>query len=149
MAKNKILTKKQAEASRKNGKKGGRPKGSISEVARMQQEMRKMLTKKAREKFGDLMQAQIDLALGVWVEETDTKVNASGEIETVRRVYKRPPSNEALKHLMDQSIGRARESIDVSLTKEGSLTLEQLELIAQGRVDEAFADSDDEENDEG
>lgn len=145
----KTMSDKAIAANKANAAKGGRPKGSIGEVAKMQREMRKILTEKAREKFGDLMQAQIDLALGVWVEETETKINASGEPEVVRRVYRRPPSNEAIKHLMDQAVGRARESIDLSVTKEGSLTLEQLELIAQGRVDEAFADSDDETEDEG
>ena len=139
MARNKKITLKQSKASRENGKKGGRPKGTLSEENRMKQEMRRMLTKVVHERFGELVRAQVDLASGLWVEETDTKVNADGELETNRRVYKRPPSNEALKYLLDQSVGKAKESLDLNLTDGRRITVEDLEKAANGKIDDVLA----------
>ena len=135
----KTMSEKALAANKGNAKKGGRPKGSVSEETRMKQEMRRMLTKVVHERFGELVRAQVDLASGLWVEETDTKVNADGELETNRRVYKRPPSNEALKYLLDQSVGKAKESLDLNLTDGRRITVEDLEKAANGKIDDVLA----------
>lgn len=146
----KTMSEKALAANKGNAKKGGRPKGSVSEETRMKQEMRRMLTKVVHERFGELVRAQVDLASGLWVEETDTKVNADGELETNRRVYKRPPSNEALKYLLDQSVGKAKESLDLNLTDGRRITVEDLEKAANGKIDDVLAGiaSMDEDEDE-
>lgn len=153
MAKNKTLTDKQVEASRRNGKKGGRPKGTISEQARMQQEMRKMLTAAAREVFPSLIKAQIDLAQGVYVEEIVMEPTAKGKkMKAKRRVYRRPPSQEAVKYVMDQAIGKPKETKEISVDDARSLTLDDLEAMANGEVieldDDAEIEDDFEEDDE-
>lgn len=144
------MSEKALAANKGNAKKGGRPKGSVSEETRMKQEMRRMLTKVVHQRFGELVRAQVDLASGLCVEETDTKVNADGELETKRRVYKRPPSNEALKYLLDQSVGKAKESLDLNLTDGRRVTIEHLEKAANGKIDDVLADfaSMDEDEDE-
>lgn len=147
----KTMSEKAIEANRKNAKKAGRPYGAVSEETRMKQEMRRMLTKAVHARFGDLVRAQVDLAAGVWVEETDTKINAEGEIEEKRRVYRRPPSNEALKYLLDQSVGKAKESLDVNLTDGRRVSIADLEMASSGKIDEvvaALSVRDDEEEDE-
>lgn len=135
----KTMSEKAIEANRKNAKKAGRPYGAVSEETRMKQEMRRMLTKVVHQRFGELVRAQVDLASGLWVEETDTKVNADGELETNRRVYKRPPSNEALKYLLDQSVGKAKELLDLNLTDGRRITIEDLEDAANGKIDDVLA----------
>jgi hypothetical protein len=149
MAKNKELTPKQVEASRKNGKKGGRPKGSLSETARMQQEMRKMLTQRARKEFSGLIDAQLDLARGVYVEEVDTVKDKKGNIKTKRRVYKRPPSSEAIKYLMDQAVGKPKETRDVNLTDGRRVSIDELEMVAQGKIEEVIASIDSGDDEDG
>jgi hypothetical protein len=147
----KTMSEKALAANKGNAKKGGRPKGSVSEETRMKQEMRRMLTKVVHQRFGELVRAQVDLASGLCVEETDTKVNADGELETKRRVYRRPPSNEALKYLLDQSVGKAKESLDVNLTDGRRVSIADLEMASSGKIDEvvaALSVRDDEEEDE-
>lgn len=153
MAKNKTLTEKQVEASRRNGKKGGRPKGTISEQARMQQEMRKMLTAAAREVFPSLIKAQIDLAQGVYVEEIVVAADHTGKkTKAKRRVYQRPPSQEAVKYVMDQAIGKPKETKEIDVNDARALTLDDMEAMANGEVieldDDAEVEDDFEEDDE-
>jgi hypothetical protein len=152
MARNKILTDKQAEASRRNGKNGGRPKGTLSDQARMQQEMRAMLTRKARDVFDDLVNAQIDLARGVYVEEMVTETSKDGkEVKQKRRVYKRPPSQEAVKYVMDQAIGKPKETKEIDLNDKRALSIDELDAMAKGEIvlmdddeDDDFIEEDDE-----
>ncbi len=153
MAKNKTLTDKQVEASRRNGKKGGRPKGTISEQARMQQEMRKMLTAAAREVFPSLIKAQIDLAQGVYVEEIVVAADHKGKTtKAKRRVYQRPPSQEAVKYVMDQAIGKPKETKEIDVNDARALTLDDMEAMANGEVieldDDAEIEDELEEDDE-
>lgn len=151
MARNKILTDKQAEASRRNGKNGGRPKGTLSDQARMQQEMRVMLTQRAREVFPSLINAQIDLAQGVYVEETVIVEDKDGNKKEVRRVYKRPPSQEAVKYVMDQAIGKPKETKEIDLNDKRALSIQELDAMAKGEVITLDDEDDDDliEEDDG
>jgi hypothetical protein len=80
----------------------------------VQQEMRKMLTAAAREVFPSLIKAQIDLAQGVYVEEIVVAADHTGKkTKAKRRVYQRPPSQEAVKYVMDQAIGKPKETKEV------------------------------------
>ena len=67
-------------------------------------------------------------------------------------MYKRPPSNEALKYLLDQSVGKAKESLDLNLTDGRRITVEDLEKAANGKIDDVLAgiasmDEDEDEED--
>jgi hypothetical protein len=86
-----------------DGKKGGRPKSGHTLAT---EAMRRFLIEKVNEEFGPIIQAQIDLAKGLHVIE-------QGKDGEVRR-YQREPSESAAKQLVDQAIGRAKESIEVS-----------------------------------
>lgn len=130
------MTPRAIKANRDNAKKGGRPKGSLSDQARMQKEMRAMFTKRAREVFSELVEAQIDLARGVFTEEVVAVTTKKGTVKAKRRVYQRPPSQEAMKYVTDQAIGKAKESLDLNDTSKGAMTIEQLELMAAGKFDE-------------
>lgn len=147
------MTPKAVAANKKNAVKGGRPKGTISEQARMQQEMRKMLTAAAREVFPSLIKAQIDLAQGVYVEEIVMEPGAKGKkTKAKRRVYRRPPSQEAVKYVMDQAIGKPKETKEIDVNDARALTLDDLEAMANGDVieldDNAEIEDDFEEDDE-
>lgn len=145
------MTDKQAEASRRNGKNGGRPKGTLSDQARMQQEMRVMLTQRAREVFPSLINAQIDLAQGVYVEETVIVEDKDGNKKEVRRVYKRPPSQEAVKYVMDQAIGKPKETKEIDLNDKRALSIQELDAMAKGEVITLDDEDDDDliEEDDG
>lgn len=148
----KTMTPKALKANKENAKKAGRPKGTISEQARMQQEMRKMLTAAAREVFPSLIKAQIDLARGVYVEEIVMEVDAKGKkTKSKRRVYSRPPSQEAVKYVMDQAIGKPKETKEIDVNDTRALTLDDLESMANGDIieledddEEDYLESDDE-----
>ena len=147
------MTPKAVAANKKNALKGGRPKGSISEQARMQQEMRKMLTAAAREAFPSLIKAQIDLAQGVYVEEIVVAADHTGKkTKAKRRVYQRPPSQEAVKYVMDQAIGKPKETKEIDVNDARALTLDDMEAMANGEVieldDDAEVEDDFEEDDE-
>lgn len=148
-AKPKTMTPRAIEANKENAKKGGRPKGAVSETARLQQEMRKMLTQRARKEFSGLIDAQLDLARGVYVEEVDTVKDKKGNIKTKRRVYKRPPSSEAIKYLMDQAVGKPKETRDVNLTDGRRVSIDELEMVAQGKIEEVIASIDSGDDEDG
>lgn len=142
------MTPKAIKANKENAKKAGRPKGSISEQARMQQEMRKMLTASAREVFGELVKAQIDLAKGVYVEEMVMEPTGKGKkMKTKRRVYRRPPSQEAVKYVMDQAIGKPKETKELDVNDKRALTMDDLEAMARGEVIELDDDAEIEDED--
>lgn len=131
----KTMTPRAIKANKENAKKAGRPKGSISDQSRMQQEMRVMLTRKAREVFSDLVNAQIDLARGVYVEEMVTETSKDGkEVKQKRRVYKRPPSQEAVKYVMDQAIGKPKETKEIDLNDKRALSIDELDAMAKGEI---------------
>ena len=145
------MTPRAIEANKRNAKKAGRPKGAVSETARLQQEMRKMLTERARKEFSGLIDAQLDLARGVYVEEIDTVKDKKGNLKTKRRVYKRPPSSEAIKYLMDQAIGKPKETKEIDLNDKRALSIEELDAMAKGEIlivededDEDLTEEDDE-----
>lgn len=101
---------KQAEASRENGKKGGRPKGSLSEATRRKQLMRQILEKKVEEEIEPLLAAKFDLAKGHFMYIT--KVDPKTGKEIVEKVYKRSPDGKSLEYLIDQVIGKPTQPFE-------------------------------------
>ena len=92
--------------------RGGRPRGSKSLLA---EKMRTELTKTVHKEFKPIIRAQIDLAKGL-VEERPVKLE-DGSVAP--RFYRARPLVESAKYLLDQAIGKAKESIEHS----GSMTL--------------------------
>ena len=90
-------------ASRENGKLGGRP---VATKTLETQTIRKRLVERFSEKADELFDAWEDLALGHYqlIEQPDGTA----------KVYKTAPNPKALKDLIDQTIGKASQQIDVS-----------------------------------
>lgn len=103
---------KQAKASRENGKKGGRPKGSISEATRKKYIMRQILVEKVHEEIEDLLSAKFDLAKGHYMYVTKHDPETGKEI--VERIYKKAPDGKSLEYLLDQVIGKPTTPIEFS-----------------------------------
>lgn len=122
----------------------GRRKGSFSKETLLQLEMRKQLTERVHKEFSGLIEAQIDLAKGLFVEEVvEVEDKENGKVigkKQKRRVYKRPPSQEAMKYLIDQSLGKARETIDLNQTVVNSVTLDEIERGEQELLDAELND---------
>lgn len=83
--------------------KGGRPKGTNAILA---EKMRAELTKRVNEEFTPIINAQIDEAKGLWYEE----ITKDGQ----KRIYQKEPNSKSAEYLLNQSIGRPQESIQLS-----------------------------------
>lgn len=125
MAKQPVSDKKK-KASRENGKKGGRPKGSLSDEQRMRLEMKRLLVEKVREQFDQLFGALMDLAKGHILEGVDKEGN--------ERTYIKGPHAESLKYLLDQVVGKAESTVNLNTDKD-RVTLEDLLAAANGDVE--------------
>ena len=96
---------------------GGQREGAgrkKSESTLASEEMRNQLVLKVKEYLDPLMDAYLDSALGLHMETVDK--------DGVTRQYQKAPDIAALKSLIDQAMGRAKESVEHS----GSMTLEDL-----------------------
>ena len=88
----------------------GRKKGAASIKA---EEARKYLNERVAAEIEDIVAGQIELAKGIYSEvETD---------EGYRRIYRKLPDSKAAEYLLNQVIGRAKESIDMNLKPVFSL----------------------------
>lgn len=111
MAKTKELTTQDGKrdgrsiTSAENGKKGGRPEGSVSEETRLKLEMRKRLIERVHEDYDELLGACINLAKGVLA----AKETPDGELV----FYTTKPHKEMLGYLLDQTVGKATQVIEV------------------------------------
>ncbi len=80
------------------------------------EEMRTLLVNATKEHWDDLMEAMVNLAKGVYVQ--DIKVDDAGSPIDVK-VYRQKPDKDVAKYLMDQVIGKPKESMNV----EGKINL--------------------------
>ena len=123
------------ETSRQNGKKGGRPKGSVSQETELRLEIKKQLVELAHEKTPELFDAQLDLALGHYREDPE-----------LGRVYLQPPDPKAIQWLLNQVIGKAMNQSQIDVTSNGQGGVFNLaELLERARVEGDFDDISDEE----
>lgn len=88
------------DASRENGKKGGRPMSEASKVARLASEKVRQM---AGEHAEELFRLQMTLARGVKVADTE-----DGPI------YQKPPDGKAIDSLMDRFMGKASQAIELN-----------------------------------
>ena len=97
--------------------KGGRPKGSKGTNTKKAQAMRAVLQEKVAEELEPILEGQIELAKGIVVHR---KVKVKGK--TYNKYYLSKPDSSAAKYLLDQALGRAKESVEVS----GEMTIVDL-----------------------
>lgn len=118
----------------KNMPKGGArpnsgPKKGTKQYRTLEKEaFRKIFMEKMREKFEDVIDAQIELACGIAIID---KKDDTGE-----RIFDRPPSAEAGKYLTEQTMGKALQNIDV--TSKGN-EIGALSHEDRARIDKLFS----------
>lgn len=136
------------DASRKNGLKGGRPKAPHTLMA---EKMRKRLVEYVEKNLTPMLDAQGGAAKGLrvmmvrdwergkdgelhrtgkWVQVTDPKevedlVNGSESGDEYYEIWTKNPDVNAGKNLLDQAIGKAKETVDMDV-KSGGLSLAEL-----------------------
>jgi hypothetical protein len=100
----------------------GRPKGKVSKETQFKLQMQQQLIRKVKKEFTPLLEAMLELAKGHYVSVQTEK----GET----KIFKKPPNVEMIKYLTDQTIGKAKESLDINTlgehrhTVEGNLNLQ-------------------------
>ncbi len=97
-------------ASRINGKKGGRPCGFETSESKTRRAMKQRWLEKINASADKIFNAHLDLALGCYTETQTT--------EGVTRVYKRPPDARSLHWIMEQVWGKAGDPIHQEDGKE-------------------------------
>ena len=105
-----------SKSSKKNGKLGGRPLGTLNPETIKRNEMRQKMLDRIEQEFQPLMDSAIDLAKGivVYVPAKDGKKS---------KVYEKEPNPDILKYLLDQSAGKALTSVEMS----GGLSIDNLQ----------------------
>lgn len=101
-----------AQASAKNGKKGGRPKGQVGNHTLLAQEMRRRLIEKVYENFDPILDGQMELAKGLFHAEHPVLDESTGLMVRAKKIVKEKPDAGTAKYLLDQIIGKAKETIE-------------------------------------
>ena len=86
----------------------GRKKGSKATHTIQAEQARAHFIKRVTDELDPLIDAQLDLAKGVYVEQVVK--TPSGERQV--RVYQKEPENKAIDSLVQQTIGKPKESIE-------------------------------------
>lgn len=89
----------------------GRPKGAVSTATRLQMEMKEALVKYVHENFTPFLEAQGDLALGSLLADHPVFDENTGKMVKAK-IYKDKPDGSSLRYLMDQTVGKAKETIE-------------------------------------
>lgn len=79
-------------------------------------QVRALLVNKVQENWDELLEAMMNLAKGVYVQ--DIKLDDNGNTID-QKVYRQKPDREVGKYLMDQVIGKPKESMNI----EGKINL--------------------------
>ncbi len=84
----------------------GRKKGSVGETQKIAIELKAQMARKLRERFGPIMDAQLDAAIGIQTEHFNRSTGAL--------YYKEPgPNTFAFKNILEQVAGRPKESVSL------------------------------------
>lgn len=111
------------EIARENGKKGGRPKGSVSPKTKARQKAEALFIEEAAKHIPSMVDALIDTATGIY-----TAIEKDGQII---RVYKRKPEAQAIKEFFDRVMGKATQPIEWENPLELDITTELSKRTAQ------------------
>ena len=109
------------DISRQNGKRGGR---HVSSKTLQTQLLRAQLTKRFAEKADAIFDAWQDLALGHYIM---VKNPLTGE----QRVYKKGPNGMAIKDMVEQVMGKAKQTIEINTEEEPQFDLEALQRMGK------------------
>ena len=116
------------DASRMNGRKGGRPKNSSTIIG---EEFRNQLAEQIKAEATEWLQAIRDAALGHFKEVRDP----DGQIT---RVYKRSPDQKAWATAMDRAFGKPKQPIGIEddltaemISKRSNMLLQALDATEQ------------------
>lgn len=105
-------SEKRKKISRENGKKGGRP---IASKTLITQKIRERIIEKLYERIDPLIDSQLNSAIGIILKKVDGKGLA--------HYLEEAPSTSAAKFLMEQVLGRPKESIEHSGGMKGLVSL--------------------------
>lgn len=98
--------------------KGGRPKGSYAKSTLLAMKMRELLTQKLHKRFGPIIDAQLDASEGIILEKQ----------KGGKKIYADPgPDTHAFKNVLEQAIGKPKESIELTGKDSGPVLLRLLE----------------------
>jgi len=98
-----INSEKRKNASAENGRKGGRPVASKTIITQM---MRERIAEKLYARINPLIDAQLNSAIGIMLKKVDSKGMPYYSEES--------PNTNAAKFLVEQALGRPKESIEHS-----------------------------------
>lgn len=107
------MSEKQLAANRRNARRAGRPKGSVTHDTELKREMRRLLIERANKEFGGIMDAILDSAKGHYVQVKKD----DGEV----KIYKKSPNSDMLKYLIDQVVGKPVPTEDEKLSNTNIL----------------------------
>lgn len=105
-------SEKRKKTSKENGKKGGRP---IASKTLITQKIRERIVEKLYERIDPLIDSQLNSAIGIILKKVDGK----GLVHYLEEA----PSTSAAKFLMEQVLGRPKESIEHSGEMKGLVGL--------------------------
>lgn len=105
-------SEKRKKISRENGKKGGRP---IASKTLITQKIKERIIEKLYERIDLLIDSQLNSAIGIILKKVDSK----GLVHYLEEA----PSTSAAKFLMEQVLGRPKESIEHSGGAKGLVAL--------------------------
>lgn len=98
-----------AEQSRRYGRLGGRPKYAKTIAV---EKLREFIVNKVAKEADNLLSAQLDLAKGVVIGSKE--INKKTGKKEIVNIYSKEPDNKAIEYLFNQSIGKAKESLEIS-----------------------------------
>ncbi len=113
--------------AQEDNKHGGARKGSGRKPgtsAVIMERARAYALQRIEAELEPIMDASINLSKGIWVEELDDKGKRI-------KIYKKAPDVNALKHALDQIIGKPTETSNVNVTGELSLA----SILGKGALD--------------
>lgn len=126
-------------ASRINGQKGGRPKGSENFDTKQRREMKNRWFQRIHDQADAIFDAHLTLAVGCYAEKQTS--------DGVQRVYKRPPDARSLQWIMEQVWGKpsetnglqddSKETDNSAMTEEIQRDIEQAVKFALPRNSQA------------
>lgn len=98
------------------GRKPGGQNQSTKEQLVKIEDARNYLDQAIREQLPEILQGQIELAKGIYVGSGSVAIDEeTGEIIS-GAVYRKPPDVKAAKFLVDQLVGKAKQSVEVNGT---------------------------------
>lgn len=103
------------EISKENGKKGGRPKGSIDLLAAARKEAHAQFVKEAQKHLPEMIDALIHVAKGIIIETEND--------DGTTRVYSKAPDVQALREYFDRIMGKPKQDIGIEPGDDVDMTI--------------------------